>query len=207
MPASFRDWEPLAWLASVPTTTWAIVGLSLLFLAGLEGSYRLVAGEYDLAAEITHVMTGDQGGQTGAIGVILFVTIRNMGAPTTLDTWQLDVTLPNGRRIAGVIGFGWPDLHLDTGTPQAAGKTMRLTREHDLMEQTLKNPIPTGSRVVGATPFLVRGVAKELVMQAGTKIRLRFRDIRGNDYVAEQRMTGSRSGAVPYVPGMGSLHP
>jgi hypothetical protein len=198
LPAPIHDWVPFAWLRSLPVTTWVIAALGLLLIVSVEGSYRIVQGEYDLVSDIRQIVVGLAG---GTVGVTMVAGVRNLGAPTILHGWSLKIVLPSHRVIEGSQLVGWKQLTLGTaGKPEA----QVFTKAHDLMEQTIHTPIPTGGQVSGVASFLVQGVDKALITQRGTNVRLTFLDVRGNEHTAEHLMTGQPGDAMAYIPGIGS---
>src|SRR5258708_7134297 len=154
--------------------------------------------EYDLGCDIEQVITGIVG---GAVGATVVAGIRNMGAQTTLGDWSLEIVLPHRQVIRTKDQImGWQQLTLGTpGNPQA----QVFTRASDLMEQTIHTPIPAGGRVHGVAAFVVSGVDMALIVQRGTKVRLKYRDVREAEHSGEYLMTGRNMGPLAYFPGIG----
>jgi hypothetical protein len=192
-----RDDILLKWLPSWSYETWIITGLIVLVLVILNGSYRAVHGEYDLLGNIQQVAIGNN---PLGVGVILVVRIRNVGAPTIINDWSLEIETTNGRRIQGAILLDWPELTLGTDTNPRA---MVFTKDKDLMERTIHTPISTGSQLFGVAAFVVQGVEKKIIQQEGTKILLRYKDVRENEHSATHVVRGEDTGAVAYLPGIG----
>ncbi len=199
LPLPYRDWFMLRWLPSWSLSTWVIIALALLLLVLFEGSYRVRRGGQDLVGDIRRLVVGEAADGNG-VGVSVVAQIRNLGPPTTLDGWSLQVVTPSGRTLIGAYVAGWNEvrIHGPGSQPEV------YTREHDLMEQTIRQPLPNGSQVFGVAQFIIRGVSKEVASQLGTKVRLKFEDIRGNEYSMEMMMRAENIGRAPsYIPGIG----
>jgi hypothetical protein len=184
--------------AVVPWSTWIILALVFLLVVILEGSYRIL-GKGDLVGTIQQITVGVEG--DGGVGIIVVASIRNLGVPTILDRWTLEIELPGGKLIRALHGVGWEKLDLAF----LSGQSQVFTKEHDLMEQTLRQPLQTNAQVFGVARFKVEGMDKSIINQAGTRILLKYQDARGNEYVAQYTMLGRSDGPLPYIPGIGPI--
>lgn len=93
IPKPYRDLPIVKWLPSWPWTTWAIIGLGLLLVTTLEGSFRLIDGSVDseevlaqlarLRAHGIKLLNADPYVSTEVAGAPKGV----VGAPRLLEVW------------------------------------------------------------------------------------------------------------------------
>jgi hypothetical protein len=125
------------------------------------------------------------------------VTIKNTGAPSIADHFQLVIKV--GNREVEAILFGLdPEvkIHLTAGTDNH--RAMTLTGKDELRSKAMSQPIPTN----GAIPLpnfligIIHGLSKEDVQQKGNKLVLRFQDINGTPVECEYLVGSGQSGWV-----------
>ena len=126
--------------------------------------------------------------------IIMTVAINNLGAPTSLHGWDLQVTLPDGTTAAA-------DLVSLPAVPLKLGNDYWLHGADDVVEKTAQNPIPQGGTSVGLAAFTV-DVPLSAVARNQTELALSFRDVANHQWKAARTLTGKSSEAPVHMPGL-----
>jgi hypothetical protein len=140
--------------------------------------------------------------EPGTLHVLLTASVRNVGAPTALEDWQLEVTPAGGAPVRG-------RPQVIPGSMTICGKRGRgllFTDRDALYHRTLARPIETGGMVRGVLGFKFPGMSEARFYQPTTRLKLQARDVLGTPHVVEQGVPGEGSelaydpGAVRVVP-------
>jgi hypothetical protein len=149
---------------------------------------------------ITQFIVGSDTQHPGNCVVTIIATLWNTGAPSIATDFHLTLTLSDGTEIPTLPRL--PPRQSATLYGGIGGKqSIVLYKEDYLAAKAIVQPIARGG---AATGFLMAEVEscgvqqKERIDSVGTKIQLRFHDINGKEYIAEQTTRGSRSAPFPY---------
>jgi hypothetical protein len=139
---------------------------------------KLAIGSYGFADDIT-----ERGSPVSAMviprrkGSIATVTatLRNLGAPTIADNWQLSLDVPGRGSATAVypIGFRYP-------LPQTFTFEDEIIPFNKILYEQTMSPVTTGDKKDGFLVFFVDGLEKKDVAVAGTKFTLSCTDVSGN---------------------------
>lgn len=118
--------------------------------------------------------------------VFLVATIRNLGAPSIVDTWNLVVKFPDGREIPAehVVVPGQNAIRIPSGSGHV------VYGSEDALYNKTTTPIGRNDEKTGVLAFLVRGVPFEIVRQVGSTFFLSFKDATGKGYAVAHRSDG-----------------
>ncbi len=131
--------------------------------------------------------------------VMIFASISNLGPPSIVDQWKLEVTYSSGQRktyqpvilVSGIVPI------LDT-----KGASVTYNPNDLLYRKTASSPIATGAKVSGYLLFDLRPITQEEADIPGTIYHLSAVDVYGNPISAQVIWTANfQQDAVPYMPG------
>src|SRR5205085_6770209 len=128
------------------------------------------------------------------VALSLIVTIRNEGAPSIVEGWQLhlksdklDLTVTP---LLLPIGQKFNVIH---------GQAFTLHREEALYEKGVK-PIERGGQVRGWLTYVIEGITAEQIDSPSVKLTLDFYDVAGGKNEIHSEM-GHAAGTPKYFPG------
>jgi len=104
--------------------------------------------------------------------------LKNTGAPSIADSWQMTIKLPNGQSFTGVRYFVPQSIALHS---EKGGPTIHLSTETIWPRVSSIIPIPTGGAAEGWLSNVFLGVKKSDIMQRGTPITVTCKDVTGHD--------------------------
>jgi hypothetical protein len=117
-------------------------------------------------------------------GIALNVSIRNSGAPSTANDWQLWIV--PGHNVTPVLAqLTRIPKSLSLGGPINSAV---ITDDQSLIDKTHQKPVGAGEVVDGVLLFYT-SLSKSTVQGDSTMLRLSAEDISGKVFTAEQRMS------------------
>jgi hypothetical protein len=171
--------------------------LSVGLLAAFFGAWReqYVQNKGGLSGEILSLVWNEANATLGKTLVFLQARIVNNGAPTIVDSYELQALLADGIKLNGA------SLYLRDGVElQSKTETTRITKV--IYEETV-SPIAQGGQAAGWICFELPG-KRNRIRKKDTTIVFSFRDVRGRKYSANSPATGTSTG-LKYYPGGGSV--
>lgn len=165
-------------------------------IANLQSQLDALASP-SLHGGITAFIIGSDTSHVGSCVVTVLATISNTGAPSIATGFHLDLTLADGTAIATLPRL--PPRKMATLYGGVGDKqSIVLYKEDYLVSKAIDQPIARGGAAPGFLMAEVEDCDKGRVDSAGTKVQLRFYDVNGKEYVAEQTTRGSKSMPFPY---------
>lgn len=169
--------------------------LSLITSSPMTGPYTK---EPKLRGDIDQVLIGQSRDEKKEPGIILIVSVRNVGAPTAVEGWSLSVT-PLGGASFVMEHMAIPEtltIFSDKGED-----TVILYGQNALYNKTL-SPIPTGGMQRGILWYrFPQGIDKDMLTRTGTKFAVFCSDILGKQYTIEGTWKG-KTNPIRYSPGL-----
>jgi hypothetical protein len=139
----------------------------------------------ELSAEITFYGGGGspEGSVRGSDGTFIFldVIIYNTGAPTIVRDTSATVTTPDGRSGEGTA-MVVPE-RMTIGDEQARKFTVS---SKDFLNVTAAEPIPRNGEAHGFAFYMFRTLTREEILQKGSVITFRFKDVNGRQYLTKR---------------------
>jgi hypothetical protein len=142
----------------------------------------------DLKAEIDEFVTGRvalafENGKstTGPASVLIVMSIRNLGADSIAEGYNLQVFGVDG----GFIGNGTMELLPDNFKLGY----FKVTNDQLLTNKSEEIPIPRGGSRKGYLFFVIENVDVSLLQRMGTKFVVSFKDVTGRPYSVESVVT------------------
>jgi len=118
--------------------------------------------------------------------VIVVVSIRNVGEPTGLENWKLEVDLTNGRKLeARPITIPAEQIKMKKGTSDQQHDL--LIKDSSALDELAMKPITKGAILRGILLFDVPIAQKDFLI--GSHIVLTFNDVFNNGYSISQTLT------------------
>jgi hypothetical protein len=138
----------------------------------------LPAGERPmLVARIDTVSIYPVPGNAQDSAVSLMMSVGNVGFPSTVQRWSLEVT-SLGQTFKAV---GPVHINGVVDAPGKLGTKIDLDKE-DLAVKTARNPVARDSHVNGVLTFLLKGTRENKLTAKGTSLILHFDDSQGYAY-------------------------
>jgi hypothetical protein len=160
-----------------------------------------------LTGKLEQIVTADETAADGAhIAMLLLVnaTVRNIGAPSTVEGFQCSLKLGNRQLEVPTQHTKIPeDLFLPAAEP--GQPSIRIAGKDALYEKTTR-AVESGTFVRGWLFYRVPNL-KSVVMRDGYTIRIEFRDVLGSPSEMEL-VVGASSGAsdpLAYLPGAANI--
>jgi hypothetical protein len=137
----------------------------------------------ELKGEIDFILLLRHPGMANITGIMITAHIRNLGTPSVITGFSLNLTFFNPTRTASAFSFEIDD---EMAFKEAFGKeTVYLRKKDALYNKHAERALERGGRAVGRLLFGVRGIKAEQLGQAvGTKYELRFVDVEARPYSA-----------------------
>ncbi len=104
--------------------------------------------------------------------ILIIANIKNLGDPTGIEGWRLDIKFPDGKQITANnfrIFLTNISMELPTGV-------IKLDKKDALYNKAI-NPINKGAIVRGFMVFIMPDFKRESIKLTGTQIKLSFEDI------------------------------
>jgi hypothetical protein len=130
----------------------------------------------------------------GKAFLIIQIALKNEGAPSFVEGWQLTLTMPDGK-----VYQGYPTLMTDIPFFDL-GPNLRLYQEDCLYLKHVDDPIETGGRRPGWVLFRFDG-AKDYLYNPNATMDLSYVDVQGTIYHTKQVVHGEGHGESLYFPG------
>lgn len=148
----------------------------------------------NLTGKIDEIISGYTP-ELNAISLFMMASVRNIGAPTVVEGWSLDIEY-GGAKFLPIQAF-IPDGYrlFDEGH-----RVVATFRRQDALYEKTASPVPTGGLERGWLRYIVKGLRDEDRHKSGIKYTLHFSDVRGKAYTAVQISTGQKS-PPQYLPG------
>jgi hypothetical protein len=164
-----------------------------------------VSTPFNLRGTILHIGIG-YNPEFKAAGGVLVANVTNTGVPVSVDpdAWRIKARLTDGRVVEGKLSVNWTTLNFSM---ESGGVVETYTKDKDLLQQGVREPIPTNGQIFGVTPFVIPDVPKEALAQKGVALILEYKDVLGHPYSAEHVMSGVNAGPRDYIPGIGGVKP
>ena len=177
---------------------WSLVPLAVLVcLASLNYVAKGTQLRQDLRGEVDSWITGTNPEVPNATAILLVVSIRNLGIPTTVEKWSLSVALGGGETRKANIIFVPENITLEKGP----GEVWVWSGKDALYNKTVQEPIPTGGMVRGLLLFSLPNVRQENLMRPGNQLTLTYSDVQGKSYTVSHGISGIEGGMM-YYPGL-----
>jgi hypothetical protein len=163
-----------------------------------------------LVGEINEVMSsgravnkdGKPSFGVGGIPIIVTATVSNLGMPSIVRKWTLNIKLPDGQMITPEPNV--VPMRITADSP--SGQPMEIYGE-DALHNKGMTPIPQGGAITGILLYVVRNFPREQIYQDGTLVILGFEDVVGKKSEATLRLGPHRAKNWMYFPGMKSPIP
>lgn len=139
----------------------------------------------------------------GKIVVSLEVTIKNTGAPSIADSFELDLQIDGKNYRSFPIPHPEGDLTLFVGSDTSEG--VRFHTQDYLPTKAISAPILTGGATWGYAQFMYSGITKEQARSANAV--LSFKDIRGRTYSISKNIGKLSNTDLPDLRGLVSPNP
>ena len=142
-----------------------------------------------LAGQIENVSIYPVPGHREDLAVSLVVFVRNSGAPSIAQGWNLEVKSPS-RRVPSVV----EPVHVSgyVEMPGTNGTKVDLSKE-DLVLKTAQVSIAKGARVDGILTFVLSKTSESEVSNNNTSLTLHFKDSQGNPYQTPKGVIGGKA--------------
>ena len=148
-----------------------------------------------LRATIEQIAVGQPAALPDHASIFLLVSVVNTGAPSIADKWKLTVEF-NDQKFTPRPTFQSQPITLT----HADGSEVTYPIGQALYDVSVKEPIATGGRIIGALFFLVPINFRTAQKAQQKKYRLTFEDVWGTEYEAENRAT-TKGGPLFFYPG------
>ena len=150
---------------------------------------EVVAEKPSLAGLITNVSIYPVPGRREDLAVSLVVFVRNSGAPSIAQGWNLEVKSPS-RRVPTVL----EPVHVSgyVEMPGTNGTKVDLSKE-DLVLKTAQLSIAKGARVNGILTFVLSKTSEREVSNNNTSLSVHFKDSQGNPYQTPKSVIGGKA--------------
>jgi len=126
--------------------------------------------------------------QKADAAVLLVPTVSNIGSPSTLDGWQLEITVPGQRPIGMLAPVSVPaEYKLQASSAGQPGYAIYAS--DSLYDKTAEIPIPKGGTARGVMLFIVPNHSPQDITKSGTVFTLKFSDVLGRPIYASQSFT------------------
>jgi len=136
-----------------------------------------VALKPDIRAEIDQFYCLPFPDDKNSTGVLLVVSIRNLGDPTSLEAWRLEIEFLDGKIFEGQI------IKLPTEINFIGTTGNHKFKEGDALYNKALSPSPRGEVLRGVLWFKIPNIKIETFLP-GTKVKLWFNDVLGQEYFA-----------------------
>jgi hypothetical protein len=141
-----------------------------------------------LSAEIGLTSVAPAGENNENSLVIILVVIKNTGAPSIASDFVLSIKIDGKESIGQFFPLAEGKIRLRS----TFGQELLLKPDDNLILKSGSQPILTGGAVNGFCMVLIPNVNCEDNFSKGIMI-LNFKDVFGNDYATEHKMTGEQS--------------
>jgi hypothetical protein len=131
---------------------------------------------------------------------LVWAKIRNYGADSIAENYQLVITLNSGKQIRGTIMKVFTEVKPTDWRQRAI-----LNSASSLVEETVERPVARGGQEVGLLMFMLeeKDYVREEIAQKGVLYDLSFQDIAGKWYHVKTVLRGGGGTEPGYIPGAG----
>jgi hypothetical protein len=131
----------------------------------------------DLSGVIDFVSVAPAGENAQDSIITLYAEIKNLGAPSVVDTFSMKVRSKDGKEVV-LLSLGRPskDVQLFADIP---GQYGLLPVDEFLPIKAITQPVPKGGKTYGWTWGLAKGIRKTELMNPESRIFLSFDDVTG----------------------------
>jgi hypothetical protein len=154
-----------------------------------EPDSKVVAEKPSLAGRIENVSIYPVPSHREDLAVSLVVFVRNSGAPSLAQGWNLEVKSPS-RRVPTVLEPVHVSGYVDM--PGTNGTKVDLSKE-DLVLKTAQLSIAKGARVNGILTFVLSKTSERDVSNNNTSLTVHFKDSQGNPYQTPKSVIGGKA--------------
>jgi hypothetical protein len=148
-----------------------------------------VAEKPSLAGQIENVSIYPVPSRREDLAVSLVVFVRNSGAPSIAQGWNLEVKSPS-RRVPTLLEPVHVSGYVDM--PGTNGTKVDLSKE-DLVLKTAQVSIAKGARVNGILTFVLSKTSESDVSNNNTSLTLHFKDSLGSPYQTPKSVIGGKA--------------
>ena len=159
---------------------------------------EVVAEKPSLSGHIENVSIYPVPGRREDLALSLVVFVRNSGAPSIAQGWNLEVKSTSGR-VASVVEPVHISGHVEM--PGTNGTKVDLSKE-DLALKTAPVAIAKGARVHGILTFVLSKTSESDVSNNNTSLILHFKDSQGNPYQVPKSVIGGKATKRVSNPGL-----
>lgn len=131
--------------------------------------------------------------------VTIQLTLKNSGAPSLVESWGLDIRMPDGKIIHG-HGAVFPNSPFFEFGSSAGGYPIKLYRGDSLFIKDANDPIATGAKRAGWVLFEFE-VPKDVLNNPDAIMNVNFSDVDGTKHTFNQILRGTSTGNSLYYPG------
>jgi hypothetical protein len=123
------------------------------------------------------------------LAVSLVVSVTNVGTPSTVQGWNLEVTSPGHPVPAGLA-----PVHVNgvVEMPGSPGKKVDLGKE-DLALKTASAPMAKNAHINGILTFVIPKTTEAQLSNNSTRLVLHFKDALGNPYQTPPGVLGGKA--------------
>ncbi len=148
----------------------------------------------EIRANISQITLHPDFEDKNSTGIFLVVSIRNVGDPTSLADWKLEVKFTDGTISEGLLMVipSTVTLQGDIGIQKYYGR--------DALYNLTLAPIAKGVLLRGVLWFNIPNIKPEAFL-LGTQFKLKFKDVLEREYFATMTIS-SKAGELLYYPGL-----
>lgn len=132
---------------------------------------------------------------------IVFADVTNVGMPSIVDSWQLQITSASGKIIVDKVLPTSIRSDQTFSMSTSPGRAMKFSSDDALYKKT-SSPIPTGDKVSGFLWFQLPGVSNGEVDKVGTVYTVRCKNVWGGDVHSSFTLTSISNTLPNLLPGM-----
>jgi hypothetical protein len=198
----FAIWLDRAKQSSIPSKVFWAVGILSIFVAFYQAWKKEHAAvvalrrshEYNLQGSIIDAVSRELAGHTVFIARI---EISNLGQPTIVDNYEMDLETSSGK-FTGKVFIPMQDTML---VFPGAGQLL-LNRDGCIVEKTASTPLQTGMKVGGYLGVTIDELNWKALNES--VITIKFKDISHNQYRVSLDTTGrGKAERLAYIPSIG----
>jgi hypothetical protein len=201
----------VAWVSDAQGLARVARGLLIVFSVGLiysaiavwvVGSDSITESKekYELLGTVYSVGVGTPSNQPQDVSAFIIANVRNVGIPTIVTDWSLEVSPPGRRPVEGRGRFIVPNqpvtFMMSNGIPWI------MSPDDALYNKGVAKPVPSGDQITGLLIFDFHNTGKIDIYREGVVYDLSFGDVKGNRYHAFKTLEAKSDTQPMYFPGM-----
>jgi hypothetical protein len=179
-------------VAKKKEVNWRLVSYVAVIVAFVAASAWIISRP-NMHLVVRSSSIGEERGAGPIGGVILAVSLNNVGPPTTTSNWKLTLKLRNGESVEGVA------LHKDVwayveGIEQPY---IRVLATEFISSKTEHAPMPPGGAESGYLAFAFPGLTRDRINDLGNVLTVGWQDARSTAYEADYQIPAKMSILYP----------